>query len=81
MTCFEHDPTYSPDGKRVAFMRVEGTESSQSSVIGVRDLETHQVTLLETTRVPLTTGDLAQPTWSPDGSQIAYHRRYPDSDR
>ena len=74
ITCFEHDPTYSPDGKRVAFMRVEGTGSSQSSVIGVRDLETHQVTLLETTRVPLTTGDLAQPTWSPDGLQIAYHR-------
>ena len=73
ITCFEHDPTYSPDGKRVAFMRVEGTDPSQSSVIGVRDLETHQVTLLEPTRVPLTTGDLAQPTWSPDGSQIAYH--------
>ncbi|HTE66795.1 MAG TPA: hypothetical protein VK736_11155 [Candidatus Binatia bacterium] len=72
--CLEHDPTYSPDGKRVAFMRVEGTGSSQSSVIGVRDLETHQVTLLETTRVLLATGDLAQPTWSPDGLQIAYHR-------
>jgi Tol biopolymer transport system component len=43
-------------------------------VIGVRDLETHQVTLLETTRVLLSTGDLAQPTWSPDGLQIAYHR-------
>ena len=50
VTCREHDPTYSPDGKRVAFMRVEGAEPSQSSVIGVRDLETHQVTLLETTR-------------------------------
>ena len=74
--CLEHDPTYSPDGKRVAFMRVEGwgTGSSESSVIGVRDQDTHQVTLLETTRVLLTTGDLAQPTWSPDGSQIAYHR-------
>jgi hypothetical protein len=74
-TCLEHDPTYSPDGKRVAFMRVEGFgSSSESSVIGVRDLETHQVTLLETTRVLLSTGDLAQPTWSPDGLQIAYHR-------
>jgi Tol biopolymer transport system component len=72
--CLEHDPTYSPDGKRVAFMRVEGTGSSQSSVIGVRDLDTHEVTLLETTRVLLATGDLAQPTWSPDGLQIAYHR-------
>lgn len=71
--CLEHDPTYSPDGKRVAFMRAEDTGSSGSSVIGVRDLETNQVTLLETTRVLLTTGDLAQPTWSPDGLQIAYH--------
>jgi Tol biopolymer transport system component len=73
--CLEHDPTYSPDGKRLAFMRVEGFgSSSESSVIGVRDLDTHQVTLLETTRVLLSTGDLAQPTWSPDGLQIAYHR-------
>ena len=73
--CLEHDPTYSPDGRRVAFMRVEGFgSSSESSVIGVRDLDTHQVTLLEATRVLLSTGDLAQPTWSPDGLQIAYHR-------
>jgi len=73
--CLEHDPTYSSDGKRVAFMRVEDAGSPQaSSVIGVRDLATHAVTLLETTRVLLTTGDLAQPTWSPDGLQIAYHR-------
>ena len=73
--CLEHDPSYSPDGKRVAFMRVENAGSSRmSSVIGVRDLATHEVSLLETTRVMLSTGDLAQPTWSPDGLQIAYHR-------
>jgi len=72
--CDENDPSYSPDGRRVAFMRIEGDGATQSSVIGVRDLETHQVMLIESTRVLLSTGDLAQPTWSPDGSQIAYHR-------
>jgi Tol biopolymer transport system component len=72
--CGENDPSYAPDGQRIAFMRVEGAGASESSVIGVRDLQTHQVTLIETTRVLLSTGDLAQPTWSPDGSQIAYHR-------
>jgi dipeptidyl aminopeptidase/acylaminoacyl peptidase len=73
-TCLEMDPSYSPDGQRIAFMRVEGAGASQSSVIGVRDLGTQQVTLIESTRVSLGTDDLAQPTWSPDGSQIAYHR-------
>ena len=72
--CIDSDPAYSPDGKRVAFMRVEGHGSTESSVIAVLDLATAQVTLVETTRVPLASGDLAQPTWSPDGLQLAYHR-------
>lgn len=72
--CDENDPSYSPDGKGIAFMRIEGDGQSQSAVIGMRDLVTHQVTLIEATRVLLSTANLAQPTWSPDGSQIAYHR-------
>ena len=81
--CDENDPSYSPDGGRVAFVRVEDAGATQSSVIGIRHLATHEVILIESTRVPLSTGNLAQPTWSPDGLQIAYHRntQSPTDDR
>jgi Tol biopolymer transport system component len=78
--CTESDPAYSPDGTHIAFVHVDGDGShlSDSSVVGVRDLTTGDVRLLEATRGPLGAPGvqawLSQPAWSPDGSRIAYNR-------
>ena len=69
--CLEGEPAYSPDGTKLAFVReVAGTP--RQNVIGIRDLATGKVTLLEPTRTPLTTGSHSQPSWSPDGRQIIF---------
>ncbi|HEV8545412.1 MAG TPA: hypothetical protein VGQ64_03910, partial [Candidatus Limnocylindrales bacterium] len=70
--CYESDPAYSPDGKRIAFVQ-DAWGSEQSSRIGIQDLAAKTVTFIDSTRVPLAQASLHQPTWSPDGSQIAYH--------
>ena len=70
--CFERDPAYSPDGKRVAFVQ-DLFAAEASSVIGIRDLAAGTVAFIESTRVPRTRSHLHQPSWSPDGTQIAYH--------
>ena len=69
--CLEGEPAYSPDGTRLAFVReVAGTP--RQNVIGIRELATGKVTLLEQTRTPITTGHHSQPSWSPDGRQIIF---------
>lgn len=70
--CFERDPAYSPDGSRIAFVQdLFGAEPT--SVIGIRDLAAGTVAFIESTRVPRMQSHLHQPSWSPDGSRIAYH--------
>jgi Tol biopolymer transport system component len=75
--CGESDPTYSADGTKIAFVRSVTTAGGQGDtwVIGIRDLATGTVSLIESTR----TGWgkdldhwLLQPTWAPNGSRIAY---------
>ena len=59
----EMDPTWSPDGKRIAFGRL--AISPETKDIEVLDLQTHQVSVL-----PGSQG-LFSPRWSPDGRFLA----------
>ena len=80
--CGESDPTYSADGTKIAFIRREGTGTAAAAfVVGIRDLTTGAVRLLESTRVGQSADVdrfLHLPSWSPDGSRIAYVLRTRD---
>lgn len=67
--CLEGAPAYSPTGLSIAFLRAR---AGQPDVIGIRDLVTDEVTLVETTRSSSTDIWLAEPSWSPDGQQLVY---------
>lgn len=59
-------PAWSPDGRSLAFIRVESADGSRD--VWVADADggnQRQIT---------TTGDARTPTWSPDGTQIAFTR-------
>lgn len=70
VACFEFFPAYSPDGKRIAFVRL--TDDGANGVIGIRDLATGKVTLLESTRQGPPKNELGGPRWSPDGTKLVY---------
>jgi Tol biopolymer transport system component len=73
--CTENDPAFSADGSKLVFVRTNET----SAEIGIRDLTSGDVALLDSTAVPLAEGMLMQPSWSPDGSQIVFHRDWQTS--
>jgi hypothetical protein len=62
------DPTWSPDGKQIAFVRTLGDGTSTRSAIWRVELATGSTTSI------YMTGDLdlAEPAWSPDGTRIAF---------
>jgi Tol biopolymer transport system component len=68
--CMDGSPAYSPDGKRIAFIR--GTETS--SVLAIRDLASGDVTILDSTGSLSSDVWLDEPSWSPDGRQIVYEK-------
>lgn len=63
-TRYEIDPAFSPDGRKLAFM----SDRSGSQEIWVADFETHTSTQL----TQIGAGMTGSPSWSPDGSQIAF---------
>ena len=63
-TSFDGSPTFSPDGKRIAFLR-------DRRELRVMDLESKQDRVL-TTGTLADTSDEPRPVWSPDGRWIAF---------
>jgi Tol biopolymer transport system component len=64
--CFEDDGfVFSPDGARLAFLR---TRTDETAVIAIMDMASGTVEELESTL-----GIAAPPSWSPDGSHLAFN--------
>jgi dipeptidyl aminopeptidase/acylaminoacyl peptidase len=61
----EEDPTWSPDGTRIAFGGLAATLGSEPLAINIADVETRQVS-----PIPGSEG-LFSPRWSPDGRYLA----------
>lgn len=72
--CQEFEPAYSADGRKMAFVRYVLNDDTPHSVVGIRDLETGEVTLLTETRADLAEGYVNQPSWSPSGVELVYYR-------
>jgi Tol biopolymer transport system component len=69
----EYEPSYSPDGTRLAFVRTRVPDGGEEeSVVAIRDLETGAVTELDATSRPRRAAENLHPRWSPDGQTIAY---------
>ena len=73
-TCVaESEPSYSPDGTRLVFVRTRVEEGAEEeSVVAIRDLETGEITELTATSRPRSGAKNFHPRWSPDGQTIAY---------
>jgi dipeptidyl aminopeptidase/acylaminoacyl peptidase len=67
----DSDPTWSPDGKRLAFLS-DRSGTTQIHVLWVETREVTQLTHLQ--RAP------SNLRWSPDGKQIAFTQMVPDDD-
>jgi dipeptidyl aminopeptidase/acylaminoacyl peptidase len=61
----DSDPAVSPDGRRVAFVRILDERTQRIAIVGIDGGEVTQLTAEDS--------DLAaDPTWSPDGTTLAY---------
>jgi TolB protein len=65
---YDHQPVWSPDGKWIAFHRVE--EGKPSRIFKVRP-DGSDLTLLS---LDPSAGEDGYPAWSPNGKRIAFHR-------
>lgn len=73
-TDWDTDPTFSPDGKFLAFTRTSPGGLGQPSHILIADATTGAITGEITPPAGEQNGVDAQPTWSSDGKQLAFTR-------
>jgi len=66
--CYDNDPVYSPDGRRIAFVSDRGGSGGNVFVLETTTGKVFQVTHEI---------HAAQPTWAPDGTAIYYLRYLP----
>jgi TolB protein len=70
----DDDPTYSPDGKKIAFERAFGpVVDENAATIAIFTMNADGSHLTELTQKSTSTAD-SQPQWSPDGTKIAFVR-------
>ncbi|NUS10029.1 MAG: hypothetical protein HOY69_01225 [Streptomyces sp.] len=76
-TDWDTDPTFSPDGTRLAFTRTSPGgvgDAAGASRILIADVASGAITGEITPPAGELTGQDAQPTWSPDGTTLAFTR-------
>ena len=66
---FESQPSWSPDGTKIAFIRLVSTQSGSAGQIFVMDSDGNNLQ-----QVTNTTDDDLSPSWSPDGTEIVFSR-------
>jgi eukaryotic-like serine/threonine-protein kinase len=76
LTRFGYRPAWSPDGKRIAFV-TENVEFNPQNSDARSDLWVLDVASGEARRM-VSVVDAVVPSWSPDGTRIAYYRRRVD---
>ena len=70
----DDDPTYSPDGKKIAFERAFGPVVNQNPArVAIFTMNADGSHLTQLTQKSTSTAD-SQPQWSPDGTKIAFVR-------
>jgi TolB protein len=70
----DDDPTYSPDGKKIAFERAFGPAANQDPTrVAIFTMNADGSQLRQLTQKSARTED-GQPQWSPDGTKIAFVR-------
>lgn len=67
-------PTYSPDGKKIAFERALGTPGQPPSAVAIFTMHTDGSDLTPLTPTSPETFEVHQPRWSPNGKQIVFVR-------
>jgi Tol biopolymer transport system component len=75
----DDDPTYSPDGTKVAFLRYLGpfiNDAPSDCGLAIGDVATGEVTQITSNTEPPCDREYL-PRWSPDGSQLTYWRGLP----